>query len=144
MRTLLVVGLACSGMLLADESTDRAKLVGTWQAPENSGPTWILKSAPQGLHVTEMQRNEKTVDFECNTMGRECDIKAPGRTFKILMWYNGPKLVVMQTRGDEVIKYRLQTLDDNKMELEVVPIVPPGKSEVVSLARQTRTDLGNR
>jgi hypothetical protein len=52
------------------------------------------------------------------------------------MWFNGPKLVVMEVRGSEVLKRRFHATDDGSAtEVESIPIVPQGKSELVRLTR---------
>jgi hypothetical protein len=47
------------------------------------------------------------------------------------MWFNGPKLVELETRGAQVVKRRFSiTGDGDTMDLETIPIVPTGKSEI--------------
>ena len=142
MRTRIRELLPCAallfaGLALADDAGDRSRLIGTWQPAEQSGAVWILQGDDRGLHLTRMQSDQKVADFECNTVGRECDIKG-ARGLKVSMWYSGPKLVVMETRGTDVVKYRLHAIDDSKLEIEVIPIVPAGKPETVGLTRRVR------
>ena len=41
------------------------------------------------------------------------------------MWHNGPMLVLMETRGNAVIKKRLKLSDDGQtLSLEVIHIAP--------------------
>ena len=56
------------------------------------------------------------------------------------MWFNGPKLVEMETRGSEIIKRRFQAEEGDMVEVEVIPIVPSGKTEVVRLHRVSESD----
>jgi hypothetical protein len=65
-------------------------------------------------------------------------MRGPGlrKPVKVSMWFNGPKLVVMETRGSEILKRRFQTVGDgNELDLEVVPIVPQRKRERFRLLR---------
>jgi hypothetical protein len=143
-KVLPLVALAFSGLALADDSVDRVKLIGAWQPQDKSGAAWILQSEEQGLHLTQMQGDQKLADFECNTSGRECEAKGAGKGLKVSMWYSGPKLVVMETRGSEVMKYRFHSLEGDKMEVEVIPIVPDGKPQTLTLTRQAQTTAANQ
>jgi hypothetical protein len=63
-------------------------------------------------------------------------VKEAGKPMKVSIWFNGPKLVIMETRGKDVLKRRFQATDDGKeIEMETIPIVPQGKTEVVRLHR---------
>ena len=67
---------------------------------------------------------------------RECDVKEAGKPMKVSIWFNGPKLVMMETRGNDVLKRRFHATDDGMgIDLETIPIVPQGKTEVVRLQR---------
>jgi len=77
------------------------------------------------------------VEFQCNTVGKECSEKHG----KVSMWFNGPKLVVMETRGSDVVKRRFEaSADGGALEMEVIPIAPSGKTEKVALKRVTSTN----
>jgi hypothetical protein len=129
-----MVALAFSSTLaLAGDDADRTKLMGTWQSP-NDGGSWVLADKGDVVHITRLEKNQKVSDFECNTRGQECDIKDLGKSVKISMWFNGPKLVLMETRGSDVLKRRFQATGD-QLELEVIPIVPAGKPETEHLNR---------
>jgi len=69
-------------------------------------------------------------------MGRECEGKDAGREAKISLWFSGPKLVQLETRGSEVVKRRFAASQPgDSMEIEVIPIVPDGKKQVLKLKR---------
>lgn len=125
--------------MAADDHVDREKLIGTWQSPEAEGETWILQTSGDNLHITRLQNNQKLMDFECNTAGRECAIKDSGRDTKVTMWYSGPKLVVMETKGSEVVKRRLDAAEGDTMQVEVISIVPDHKPELAKFVRRTET-----
>jgi hypothetical protein len=122
--------------LQADDG--RSRLVGTWAsgASADARGTWVLTAPGEAMHITYLQNDQKVSEFECNTVGRECQSKQSGKPVKVSMWFNGPKLVVMETRGSDVVKRRFHVSDDGqKLELETIPIVPQGKSETVQLTR---------
>jgi hypothetical protein len=122
----------------ADEAADRARLTGTWQpkAGEKSDcGTWTFEDDNGSIRVTEESNGQKIAAYECNTMGKECAIKEGGHSAKVTMWFNGPKLVEMRTRGAEVVKRRFQVTEGDVLELEVIPIAPAGKPEVIHMGR---------
>lgn len=134
--SVLILGVPAIG----DDAADRAKLVGTWQLEhgnEKDGSVWILESKSDAIRIVHSQNNQKLVDFECNTVGRDCDVTDAGHHHaKVSMWFNGPKLVQYETRGSEVVKYRIAvTGEGNTMEVEVIPIVPAGTTEILQFRR---------
>jgi hypothetical protein len=116
----------------ADEASDREKLLGEWHSQAQAGTdaeeVWILNKKDDGIHVTQSRRGEKVADFECNTVGRDCDVKASGHSGKVSFWFNGPKLVEMETRGSEVVKRLFSVAGHgDSLEIEVIPIAPGGQ-----------------
>ena len=138
-KLLLMVLVAFVGSAAADDLSQRTNLIGTWQSQEAAGPTWILQNDGENLHVTQLQNDQKILDFECNTLGRECKVKDSGRDTKVSMWYSGPKLVVMETKGSEVVKRRLSAAEEGKMQVEVISIVPDRKPELNTFVRRTES-----
>jgi hypothetical protein len=124
-------------VLFAGDDADRAKLLGAWQTSgQSEALTWTLAMHGDLIHITVTQDNRKLSEFECAASGRDCDVKVEGKPAKVSMWFNGPKLVVMETRGSEVTKRRFSTTSEgSRMELETIPIVPSGKLETVHLSR---------
>ena len=140
MRSLVpLLTLALCGFALADDTSDRANLIGAWQPQDNGAASWTLQSNGEELHLTQTQNDRKASDFQCNTVARQCDVKDGGGEWKVSMWYNGPKLVVQETRSSKVLRYRFHALDRNNLELEVVPIVPDGKPHVVKFVRRVES-----
>lgn len=124
----------------AADSADHSKLGGAWQVQgeARTGPAsvWVLEEKGDAIHVTYSQGDQKLSEFECNAMGRECEIKDSGRQAKVSMWFSGPKLVELETKGSEVVKRRFALSGQgDTMELEVIPIVPVGRSETKLLKR---------
>ena len=141
MPLLALVGL--SGFALADDTSDRANLIGAWQPQDSASASWTLQINGEEMHLTQMQHEQKASDFQCNTVARECDVKDAGEKLKVSMWYNGPKLVVQEIRGPKVLKYRFHALDRDNLELEVVPIVPDGKAQLLKFVRRTQSAAAN-
>jgi len=131
--------IALSTMLLvstafADDEANRAKLMGKWQQSdgnEEAKSMWALSEVTaDSIHVINSSGAQTVAEFECNTIGRECAVKDAGRKSKVSMWFNGPKLVELETKGAQVVKRRFSiTGDGDAMELETIPIAPAGKVE---------------
>ena len=63
-------------------------------------------------------------------------LKGAGRKSRISMWFNGPKLVEMETKGSQVVKRRFSiTGDGDTLDLETIPIAPAGKVETSHFKR---------
>jgi hypothetical protein len=148
-RILIVVAL---GLLLglsarADDSVDRKKLIGSWQPQIASGGAsgngWMFVSKGNSLEVTQLDGEKKVAKFECSTDGTGCEIRTGGKKATISMWFNGPKLVQMETRGTDVVKRRFGILPPGDvMEMEVIPIVPGGPNETLRFKRVQPSDPG--
>jgi hypothetical protein len=133
--------LLSAGAALASDDSGRDKLLGTWEQSDGNGEptTWTLegKSGFAGpLHVTNSHRTQTQTEFECNTLGMECSAHDAGKASKVSMWFNGPKLVELETRGTQVVKRRFSvTGDGDTMDLETIPIAPAGKVEITHFKR---------
>jgi hypothetical protein len=104
---------------LADPQTDRAQLVGSW-VESNGADAWVIESQPAGLHITQIEGSDPVADFQCNTEGESCNVKVAGHKATVTMYYNGPALVQMETRGDKVVKRRFSIVSPgNSMKVEV-------------------------
>jgi hypothetical protein len=130
---VLLCAVACVPSF-ADEASDRAKLIGTWQPTSGEPATWTLEQNGDALRITESQSDREVSKLECTVGGQECQVKDDGHKAKVSLWYNGGKLVEMETRGSEVFKRRFSANGD-EMEIEVIPIVPDGKPQVLKLKR---------
>ena len=129
--SLWLLAAAAATMAYGDDFEDRAKLIGKWQQEGASGTIWVLENKDNTkLHVTEMLNGQKVADYSCSVMGSQCKVKDSGKDATVSFWYNGSKLVQMETRGSEVTKRRFSPAGDAAMELETIPIVPDGKAEV--------------
>ena len=98
--------------------------------------TWTLKDKGNSIHVSNAGDPQTVVEFDCNTTGAECAIKRSGHKAKVSMWFNGTKLVELETMGNQVVKRRFTvTGDGDTMELETIPMVPSGSSETTHFKR---------
>jgi hypothetical protein len=128
----VTAALLLAGAVFADEVAERDKLIGKWQQEDES---WALETHGDALHVTHSVK-QKTDEYECTIMGRDCEVKVAGRPAKVSLWFNGGSLVEMETRGKDVVKRRFHAGGDgDTLLLDVIPINPEGKTETVTFKR---------
>jgi hypothetical protein len=136
----VILLLSCGAAALADDQSDRQKLLGSWElqgAAENSlASSWTFSAAKNSIQVTQLEGGNKVADFACGTAGTSCEVKTGGKKATVSMWFNGPLLVEMETKGSDVVKRRFKILPQGDvMEMEVIPIVPGGKTETFQFKR---------
>src|SRR5271169_6152971 len=96
--------------VLADDVSDRAKLLGSWQGQDDSGKqgaVWVLEMKGEALHITVSVANQKVSEFACPPKGVECEGTAKGVKATVSMYYDGPALVQFETRGTDVTRRRI-------------------------------------
>ncbi|MCC7498055.1 MAG: hypothetical protein IT160_10795 [Bryobacterales bacterium] len=133
-----------AGSAVAGDFTDRAKLSGNWKVADSndkSPEVWIIEEhANDAIHFSHSDNDRVLAEFECNTMGKECQVKVEGKQAAVSMWFNGAALVQMETRKSNVVKRTFSiTGDGDSLNVEATPIVPPGKAQ---LTRFTRNKAG--
>ena len=144
--TALAALLLCVPVL-ADDVSDRAKLLGSWQQQDDSGKeatVWVLEVKGMALHISESLGNQKIAEFECVPKGAECEGTVEGKKAKVTMYYDGPALVQLETKGSDVTRRRFTvTGQADMMDIEVVPILGAGKAETLHLKR-IKNSAGSR
>lgn len=142
--TVLLVFLSGVGALGSDQS-DREKLAGSWEldgAPLDSPSSrWTFREQGESIRVTQQEGTSNIANFECHTDGASCDVKISGKKAMVSLWFNGPKLVELETKGSEVVKRRFEILSQGTgdvMEMELIPIVPSEKTEILRYKRMQR------
>jgi hypothetical protein len=132
------IRLAAMGavLILVAAADQRDKLIGKWQpaGAKDEGESWALETVGDALRISHSVK-QKTEAIECNIMGKDCEVKLGGHKAKVSMWFNGDMLVEMETRGAEVVKRRFKVAGDDTMKMEVMPIVPEGKTETLEFKR---------
>ena len=114
---------------------DRAKLMGGWES-QTGTDHWMFEAKGDAVHVTYLQGDKKLAEFECDTDGKDCVTKVAGHSAKVSLWFNGPKLVELETRGSEVVKRRFAIAGaGEEMDLEIIPIASDAKAETVHFKR---------
>jgi hypothetical protein len=125
--------------LLADNVSDRDKLIGNWQQQDDStkaATVWLLEMKGAALHITESLGDQKVSEFECPPKGADCEGTVGGQKASVSMYYDGPALVQLVTKGSDVTRRRFAvTGQGDLMEIEVMPIVGSEKAETLHLKR---------
>src|SRR5258708_20301721 len=104
-----LTALLLSVPVLADDVSDRAKLLGSWQAQDESGKeatVWVLEVKGMALHISESRGDIKISEFECVPKGAECEGTVAGNKATATMYYDGPGLVQLETKGSNVTSRR--------------------------------------
>jgi hypothetical protein len=133
-------GLMLSAALAQD--TDRPDLAGKWQidparSEGGSGATLSIEAkGDDALHYMQVDRSG-TAEFECTTDGKECAMSDGGRKATVSLWYNGDSLVMMETKGSSVVKRKLTLTGGATLQMDVIPIVPQGKTDKLVFIKQS-------
>lgn len=121
------------------DNASRDKLVGVWQSQESgdSAGVWTIEAKDGDVFkLIESHGDQKLLEIECTTSGKDCKVKDSGKNAKVSLWFNGDKLVGLETKGDEVVKRRFTVTETgDTLDIEVMPISPSGKTEVAHYKR---------
>lgn len=137
MKTLLLVlaaGAAALGTASAQDGSHAFS--GTWVQQKDNTVKLVVEQTPDKIHVKEMKGDQVRTDFTCNVDGKDCSVKEDGHSEKVAIWFNGPKLVELITRGGEVSRKRFTLADGGKtLQVEFAPMSDPGKAEIIAYSR---------
>jgi hypothetical protein len=134
--TLAASMLAFSGGVLA-QTPGASDISGTWVESSNESIKWVFDPKDDKMHVQKMNGDTVVADFTCTLSGQECGVKEDGRPEKIMIYYNGPQLIAIRERGNDVLKQRISVSSDGKtLQVETVPLSGSQKSETVTFQRQ--------
>ncbi len=70
--------------------------------PSRDSRFWTLEQRGEAIRISNSQGAVKIVEFDC-ALAKECEVKESGKKVKVMVYFNGPKLVMMETRGDQVV-----------------------------------------
>ena len=137
MRTVIYILSTCLVLVLLavqawGQDQERPSFSGTWQfdaskselrSSKISSATWVIEEGDNSIHISQTENGKpKKTELQCTTDGKEC--KFPGDR-RDSFWFNGSMLVDMETKNNNVIRYRMKISDDGKtLTVEVTPIVP--------------------
>jgi hypothetical protein len=109
---------------------------GTWET-ENKSDELVVEQSNNSIHLKQLHGAQVLVEYTCNSMGKDCAFKEEGKNATVAVYFNGPKMVELRTRGNVVVKRRFGLKDGGKtLEVELMPIAPSGKTETILYAKQ--------
>lgn len=144
-RSLMLVCIL-TGVAWADDYDNRAKLMGTWELQAESasakGAAWVVEDKSDAkhasIHLTQSLGQQKVSEFECE-LGQECKVQDSGKSATVTVYFNGARLVELETRGKETFKRRFTLAEKaDTLEVEVIPIVPEGATEKLVFKRAAK------
>jgi hypothetical protein len=158
MRKLLLISLLAAGSALAQ---DRPDLNGVWRLDASHSAVSDIKLKSETLSIrqdddsikiedesAEDSGKERKSGYECNTNGKECEVKVNGEKLTISAYYNGDVLVMFEQRKgtDSATKERWKTSKDgNTLTIELLNLAKPGQkpdtlvyAKQVSVAKESR------
>jgi hypothetical protein len=139
LRTILLAVLVAGGFsagILAQTPTE-PDVSGTWVQSSNQAVKWVFDQKDGKMHVQEMNGDKVVGDFTCALSGQECQVKEDGQSVKVMLYYNGPKLIAIRVHGDDALKQRLSVSADGKtLQVETVPLSASQKAETLTFQRR--------
>lgn len=136
MRTLSIVSVVLfAGLTAVPLLAQTPDLSGTWQ---DGAQKWVISQENGKIHIQEVHGDKTEADYTCSLNGQECNVKEDGRSEKIMMYFNGDKLVKIAERGTSTLKQRLEVSSDGKtLNVETVPLDSSQRSETVAFHKQS-------
>lgn len=133
---LMATAALCYGALMAQAPADHP-FTGSWILQNEPSLKLIVEQNDQKIHVREMKGQEVTAEYTCGLDGKECEFKQEGHPAKVSLWFNGPKLVELRSRGNQVTRRRFSFAPDGKsLNVELSEFSPNEKHEMLAYSRQ--------
>jgi hypothetical protein len=126
-----------SGTWLMDQSQSTAK--------DSQPDTLSITQKPDSIRISLVSEDkDRTLEMDCSTLGRECKVTEGGKPAQLSVYYNGPRLVMMEFGGrhqENGIKRRISLSDDgNSLQIEIIHILASGeKTEKFTFIKQQNT-----
>jgi hypothetical protein len=139
-------------MLGTGMAADHPNLNGTWLLDQSQSA--IKDSHPDALSITQKpdsvqislvsEDKDRTLEIDCRTLGQDCKVTEGGKPVQLSVYYNGPRLVLVQFGGrhqENGIKRRFGLSDDgNSLQMEIIHIMASGeKTENFTFIKQRNT-----
>jgi hypothetical protein len=136
---IVVLSGTFAAAAFAQTSNTPPDVSGSWVNAANGANKIVLTEKDGKLRVQEFSSGDKPVtDYLCALDGRECAVKEDGRSEKVMVYFNGPKLVEIKERGNDTVKRRFTLSADGKtLDVEMVPLSGEQKPEKLTFQLQT-------
>jgi hypothetical protein len=134
---VLTVTFLFAPVCFAQTGSSDPDLSGTWLDDSNSAIKIAFQEKGDNIKVHETDGDKVIADYTCTLNGTQCEVKEDGRPAKVMLYYNGSKLVEITERGSDVEKRRFSlSSDGSKMQMEVIPMSSSGKTITRSFQKQ--------
>jgi hypothetical protein len=121
----------------AQSNTATPDVSGTWLNNADAASKLVLTEKDGKLRIQELSSDKPVADYTCAMDGKECTVKESGHSEKVMIYYNGPKVVEIKERGEETVKRRFAVGSDGKtLEVEIIPLSGPQKPEKQTFQRE--------
>ncbi|MCC6537124.1 MAG: hypothetical protein IT162_06210 [Bryobacterales bacterium] len=134
MTRAILLALGAMPFLCAAERPD---FTGNWRQEGGQGGTITITQSEEELSISS--KAGAGTEVKCALRGQSCKAIVDGERVSVSYWFNGPMLVEMATGGkqkDRAVKTRRKLAEDGQtMEVEVMPIAPPGKAEKLTFVK---------
>ena len=141
---VLTVAFLFAPVCFAQTSSSDPDLSGTWLDNSNSAIKIAFQEKGDNIKVHQTDGDKVIADYSCNLNGTQCNVKEDGRPMKVMIYYNGSKLVEIAERGSDVEKRRFSlSSDGNTMQMEVIPMSSSGKSTTHTFQKQEPQEAKN-
>jgi hypothetical protein len=139
--TAKLLAVAFAGTFIAavfgQTSATPPDVSGTWVDTANGASKIKLTEKDGKIHVEELSSDKPVSDYTCTLDGVECPVKEDGHSEKVMLYYNGPKLVEIKERGNDAVKRRFTLNPDGKtLEVEMIPLSGEQKTEKLTFERE--------
>jgi hypothetical protein len=139
-------------MLGTGMAADHPDLNGTWLldqsqsvTKDNQPDTLSITQKPDAIRISLVSEDkDRTLEMDCSTLGQECKVTEGGKPAQLSVYYNGPRLVLLEFGGrhqENGIKRRIGVSDDgNSLQMEIIHILASGeKTENFTFVKQQKT-----
>jgi hypothetical protein len=135
---VLLAPFLFTGLLFPSTGTPDASTVsGKWALQNNGSEELVIEQNGDTIQVRETRAGATTSEFTCNILGKECKAKEGGHSAKVSVWFNGPKLVEILTRGSDVTRKRYTVTENGTgLQVEVSSMSSNGKTETLVYTRR--------
>jgi hypothetical protein len=132
----LVFGVVSVPLALS-QSASEPDLSGNWVDSSNASDKITIQEKGNKIQVHETDGDKVTADYTCSLSGQQCESKEDGHSAKVMIYYNGSKLVEITERGSDVSKRRFSlSKDGNTMSVEIIPVSSEGNTTTRTYQKQ--------
>jgi hypothetical protein len=141
---VLLLAIALAPLSFAQAASD-PDLSGTWLDSSNSAEKITFNEKGDKIQVREQDGDKVLADYTCNLSGQQCNVKEAGHPVKVMIYYNGSKLIEIKERGSDVEKRRFSLGQDGKtMLVETIPLSSAGGQPITRTYQKENSQVAKK